>query len=72
MVQADAGLKQSGSALPNKADVLDYIADMIAEMRVIADQSGCATLAGILELARLEAAQQGANAHREVGRMQAS
>jgi hypothetical protein len=39
-------------------DQLDYMADLIAEFRVMSDRSGLTTLAGILSLAQVEAALQ--------------
>lgn len=62
MAQSDFLPGQDEEPLPNKADLLDYVADMIAELRDLANQTDCTTLAGILDVARLEAALQGASA----------
>lgn len=45
-------------------DQLGYMADLIAELREMSQCAGLATLAGILELAETEAAQQVANLRR--------
>ena len=45
-------------------DQLDYMADMIAEMREMSQRAGLSTLAGVLQLAETEAAQQIANLRR--------
>ncbi len=42
----------------NHLDLLDYLADMTAELRDLAQQANCTTLAGILEVAEKEAQQQ--------------
>lgn len=39
-------------------DQVEYLADMIAELRGLADDAGLSTLAAILALAQVEAAQQ--------------
>jgi hypothetical protein len=58
--EADAAA--SSSRLANcgtaRADHIGYIADMIQEMNVLADRMGCATLAGILQLAHSEALRE--------------
>jgi hypothetical protein len=43
-----------------RADTLDYVSDLISELREISDRLGCATLSGILGLAFTEARQQAA------------
>lgn len=68
MPQSDTNRQSFASALPNRADLLDYIADMIKELRDLAEQTDCTTLTSILDVARLEAAQQGAVAHRDTRR----
>ncbi len=40
---------------PNKADMMDYIADMILELREIAGKAGAEPLARILTVAHAEA-----------------
>lgn len=60
MTQLDAEITNAGGPLPNSADVLIYIADMIDELSDLTRRTGCATLASILAVARLEAAQQAA------------
>lgn len=68
MPQSDTNTRSLGSPMPNRADLLDYISDMIQELRDLSQQTGCTTLTSILEAARLEAAQQGAAAHRAAHR----
>lgn len=68
MSQSDIDLASFDAPLPNRADLLDYISDIIQELRDLSNQAECATLAGILEVARLEAAQQSAAAHRTIKR----
>ena len=43
---------------PVSADYLEYLSDMIAELRLISEKTGMPTLAGILELAYREALLQ--------------
>lgn len=62
MAQTHIQGSEADTSLPNKADVLEYMADMIAELRDLAQRTDCTTLAGILDAARLEAALQGAAA----------
>jgi hypothetical protein len=38
-----------------RGDMLDYIADMLHELKILADSTGCATLIGLIELAAREA-----------------
>ena len=52
-----SGLK-TGSGEPARADYIEYMADMVQEMRVLAERTGCPTLAGILELAHSEALRE--------------
>ena len=47
----------SGSDIVGIADVGEYIADVIAELRAMADKSGQRSLAVLLELAQREASQ---------------
>lgn len=58
-----AGLAPT-SRLPSRettrADYIAYMADMIHEMRVLAERTGCPTLAGILHLAHSEALRDAA------------
>ena len=68
MPQSDINLPSFGAPLPNRADLLDYISDIIQELRELSNQAECATLAGILEVARLEAAHQSAAAQRTAQR----
>lgn len=65
MPQSDTHRQSFANALPNRADLLDYITDMIQELRELSEQTDCTTLTSILDVARLEAAQQGAAAHRD-------
>ena len=65
MTQPEADVGAVTAQIPNRADLLDYVADMIGELHALAKQAECATLAGLLELARMEAAQQGSAAHRD-------
>ena len=53
----DGGLRRS-DAVSNTDDVLNYLADMLAELKDLADDRGCATLAGILDVAQREASLQ--------------
>lgn len=41
-----------------RGDYIEYMADMISELRSLADRTDCRTLAGILELAHREAMLQ--------------
>ena len=41
-----------------RADYIEYMADMVQEMRVLAERTGCPTLAGILQLAHSEALRE--------------
>lgn len=50
-----AGGPKAFAAAGNRADILDYLIDMIDEMKEMAAQVDCATLAGLLDLARHEA-----------------
>ena len=52
----DSGIKPTHREL--HADRLSYMADMIKELQVMARNSQCETLAGILGLAHAEARQQ--------------
>lgn len=48
----------AGKTLPStEADQLDYLADMVGELRTMARQLGAETLADILALAHAEAAR---------------
>ena len=52
-----------GSGLPtltliSPADRLDYIADIVHELKIMAAQADCQALAGLLEVAYLEARRQ--------------
>ncbi len=56
-------LDQAGEAGVTKGDglsldQLDYMADLVAELREMSQRSGLTTLAAILALAQTEAAQQ--------------
>jgi hypothetical protein len=51
-----AGAGSAASAL--RAERLDYIAEIARELQAMADQAGCPTLAGLLELACREARQR--------------
>lgn len=42
----------------SRAERLTYLADMVAELRTIAAREGCVTLAGLLDLAQVEAQNQ--------------
>ena len=68
MPPTDLQAQPEGAPMPNKADVLDYAGDIIAELRDLAHQTGCSTLAGILDVARLEAALKAAEAVKLQGR----
>ena len=48
----------SSALAPMTLDQLDYMADLIAELREMASHAGLGTLAGILALAQSEAGQQ--------------
>ena len=52
MAAVDAANKESSV---NTTDRLNYMADMLLEMRDMADHEGCKTLSGLLELAQAEA-----------------
>ncbi len=47
---------------PLTLDQLDYLADLVAELRAMSGQAGLTTLAGILALAQVEASAQIAQA----------
>ncbi len=51
-----------------RLDRLSYIADMISELQVMAHETKCQTLAGILGLAQAEATQQRVGRIREYDR----
>ena len=55
---ADEGSQSENSQQALAADKLDYLADMVLELKQLADRSGLRTLAGILALAHIEASQQ--------------
>jgi hypothetical protein len=42
----------------SRSDLLRYVGDMVEELQVMADRTGCQTLTGLLALARAEAALQ--------------
>ncbi len=44
--------------IPSRADRIDYMADLIDELRHMAEHEGLVTLASVLALARTEAEQQ--------------
>jgi hypothetical protein len=48
----------SGAHMPNRAEMLDYLAAMAGELSTLAERSGAETLAGLLDLARREAVQE--------------
>ncbi len=54
--QGEIEIDESSATIVNTDDILNYMADMLAEMKGLASTSGCDTLAGLLELARHEAA----------------
>lgn len=72
MAQSELHLPEADVPAANKADLLDYLADMIAELRELAHQTDCTTLAGILDVARLEAALQGSAAKQTARAVRAS
>ena len=53
------------SLIDLRADRLTYIADMIRELQVMAQETKCQTLAGILGLAQAEAMQQRVGQNRD-------
>jgi hypothetical protein len=46
------------ASLPNRADILDYVADMLLELKSLAAKSDCPMLLGLISLAQLEAAER--------------
>ena len=50
----------AGGSSNISADQAEYLADMVAELRGLAENAGLTTLASILALAQVEAAQQSA------------
>ena len=46
---------EGGAAQPSQADLMEYLADMILELREIADKAGAEPLARILTVAHAEA-----------------
>jgi hypothetical protein len=48
-------LSENGSPEIARADQLEYLADLILELKEIADNLGCATLAGLLVVGHREA-----------------
>ena len=57
-VVSEAGTEGHGAKAVLAADRLDYLADMISELRALAARAGHTTLAGLLALAYVEAKQQ--------------
>lgn len=56
---ADAALPlQGGVRAPLSIDQLDYLVDLVSELREMSDRSGLSTLAAILALAQTEANAQ--------------
>ena len=55
---ADEGSQSESSQQALVAHKLDYMADMVLELKQLADRSGLRTLAGVLALAHIEASQQ--------------
>jgi hypothetical protein len=49
---------EAGTGRRSVGERLDYIAEMAQELKVMSAQAGCRTLAGLLELAHLEALQR--------------
>jgi hypothetical protein len=43
---------------PNRADMLDYVSDMILELKTLANQADCKMLVSLLDLAQREAAER--------------
>lgn len=58
---ADAGVQGHGGERRQAADQLDYLDDMVCELKEMADRSGHTTLAAILALAHIEAQQRSAS-----------
>ncbi|MCL4765893.1 MAG: hypothetical protein KJZ80_06670 [Hyphomicrobiaceae bacterium] len=62
LVLVQAGGCETGQEASERTSVprqqLEYMADMIRQMQVMAWHAGCSTLAGILELAHREADMQ--------------
>ena len=50
--------KVSAVGEPARADYIEYMADLVHEIRVMAERSDCPTLAGILQLAHSEALRE--------------
>ena len=58
---SDRGGEASGRPEPmesSSSDYLDYLSDMILELRIMAERAETPTLAGILELAHREARRE--------------
>jgi hypothetical protein len=53
-VALDAASGPNRTGQPN-ADMLDYVADMLAELKVLAESTRCETLTGLIDLAAREA-----------------
>jgi hypothetical protein len=47
-----------GTQSPNRTQILEYLAAMTGELSTLAERAGAETLAGLLDLARREAAQE--------------
>jgi hypothetical protein len=44
--------------MPNRAQILEYVAAMAGELSTLADRAGAETLAGLLDLSRREACHE--------------
>ena len=57
-------MQSAGIADTDRNDRLQYLADMLLELQVMAEREGCATLAGLLGLSQSEASLQARGAGR--------
>ena len=55
---AEQAEQMDGASVDLSLDQLDYMADLVSELREMSQRSGLTTLAAILALAQTEAAQQ--------------
>lgn len=53
--------ENNGIQAATRAEQISYLADMIQELKVMADKSGLPTLSGILEVAHIEAKSHARN-----------
>ena len=57
-------MQSAGIADTDRTDRLQYLADMLLELQIMAEREGCATLAGLLGLSQWEASLQARGARR--------